>query len=74
MLPLGNERYLVYSKFKGADWVNIREYKRKNGFLLASKVGICMTYPIGFHHGRSRPRSDRHGIVHLAMEKCCHEE
>ena len=43
MLPLGNERYLVYSEFKGADWVNIREYKRKNGFLLASKVGVCMS-------------------------------
>ena len=43
MLPLGNERYLVYSQFKGADRVHIREYKRKNGFLLASKVGICMT-------------------------------
>ena len=42
MLPLGNERYLVYSQFKGADWVNIREYKRKNGFLLASKVGVCI--------------------------------
>ena len=42
MLPLGNNRFLVYNKFKGTNRVHIRQYERKNGFLLASKVGVCM--------------------------------
>ena len=42
MLPLGNNRFLVYNKFQGTNRVHIRQYERKNGFLLASKVGVCM--------------------------------
>ena len=42
MLPLGNDRFLVYNKFKGTNRVHIRQYDRKNGSLLASKVGVCM--------------------------------
>ena len=42
MLPLGNDRFLVYNKFKGTNRVHIRQDERKNGSLLASKVGVCM--------------------------------
>jgi len=42
MLPLGNDRFLVYNKFKGTNRIHIRQYDRKNGYLLASKVGVCM--------------------------------
>ena len=43
MLPLGNDRFLVYNKFQGTNRVHIREYGRKNGVLVASKVGVCMS-------------------------------
>ena len=43
MLPLGNDRFLVYNKFQGTNRVHIREYGRKNGVLVASKIGVCMS-------------------------------
>ena len=43
MLLLGNDRFLVYNKFKGTNRVHIRQYERKKGFLLASKIGVCMS-------------------------------
>ena len=43
MLLLGNDRFLVYNKFQGTNRVHIREYERKNGVFVASKIGVCMT-------------------------------
>ncbi len=43
MLPLGNDRFLVYNRFQGTNRVHIRQYERKNGVLLPGKVGVCMS-------------------------------
>ena len=42
-LALGNNRFLVYSVFRGADKFHIRQYEEKDGVLIPSKIGVCMS-------------------------------
>ena len=42
-LDLGNNRFLTCGEFEGNLKIHIRQYENKDGCMIPSKVGICMT-------------------------------
>src|ERR1700690_1685700 len=42
-LPLGNNRFLVYNVYGGADKFHVRQYEEQNGLLVPTKLGVCMS-------------------------------
>ena len=42
-LPLGNNRFLCYNVYQGEDKFHVRQYELKNGLILPTKQGVCMS-------------------------------
>ena len=42
-LPLGNNRFLCYNVYRGVDKFHVRQYEEKNGLVLPTKLGVCMS-------------------------------
>ena len=42
-LPLGNNRFLCYNVCRGVDKIHVRQYEEKNGLVLPTKLGVCMS-------------------------------
>src|ERR1700690_3983621 len=42
-LPLGNNRFLVYNVYGGADKFHVRQYEEKKGLLVPTLHGVCMS-------------------------------
>ncbi len=42
-LELGNNRFLTCGEFEGNPKIHIRQYDDKDGYLIPTKVGICMS-------------------------------
>ncbi len=42
-LSLGNNRFLCYNVYRGEDKFHIRQYEEKNGLVVPTKLGVCMS-------------------------------